>query len=422
MRFFISYAHSDGSLQESKLVEQFFKDLRSEVMSKTGDSSDVCGYLDSYNLKTGDLWKSDLSTAIRTSRTFICLMNARYFRREYCGKEWQLFENRCKAFKDKEGVQPNLIFPVVWDLPEEGQFPSFATDLQFGMSLDGVSDLDRPNVEDFNRKGMRFVIKRRETSHINAYELCIETLAKEIIKSAAKFVLPEVLDINLPTLDQIPAKFPVKLGKPILAVGTQEQTAAIQAKFAVIAAKKSEIQGVLDSQPEAYGGGPQEWIPFHPSSQRRFYHIAQTQANEHDLMCEWLKVDENLVKEVKEAENNNGLVIMVVDPTTVRLNSYSDLLRKFDEYAFRNCVVLLPDTGAMLDKDLAEKAIEQSLKNRFLTNNSHYLRKNINSVDSLELQISIAIKYLGETLAAERSPVRALRPGRFDAPPTLVSV
>ena len=419
--FFLSYAHSDEALRDKEHVENFFRDLSLEVSSKTGHSVSECGYLDSFDLKTGDPWKTELSNAVRTSRTFVCLMNARYFRRPYCGKEWQLFENRCNQFEMQTGQTTKLILPVLWDKPEEGEFPEFAMDLQFGISLDGVSEADRDTIEDFNQKGMRYVIKRRSTTHHNAYESCIESLAETIIHRANEFTLPELAEQDLPTIDQIQPKFPIE-NVGVTATTITEGASSIQANFAVVAATQTEIQPLLGISPAAYGLGSQQWIPFYPESAQRFFLIAQAQASENELMVEWLNVDGNLVQRLEEAEERKAIVIMVVDPMTARLQQYARILEDFDRFTFRNCVVLIPWVNNKTDGDEAMDALERVLRRRFAMSNPCYLRNDINSIEQLEREISGAIKDVGEILAAERKPQRELAKGRFETPPSLNAV
>ncbi|MFK8017494.1 MAG: TIR-like protein FxsC [Gammaproteobacteria bacterium] len=420
--FFMSYAHTDTVPREAEFVESFFDYLRAEIAAKTGDAKSSCGYLDSYNLTAGEAWKHELAEAVCSSRTFVCLMNARYFRRPYCGKEWRLFEQRCEQFAAQTGQRPDLIIPVLWDKPHEQPFPEFATDLQFGVSLDGINNTDRDSLIDLNQKGMRYVMKRRKSTHHNAFEQCVEELATLIIARAKAHELPVLPAGNLPGLDTIEQKFPVE-APAVNTLMAQPVAGSAQASFAVIAATEPELQPMLGDAARAYGQrGEREWMPYHPDSQRRFFLVAQNQATERELICEWLPVGPNLVQQIEAAEKHKSIVIMVVDPMTARLPKYAKILQDFDRFLFRNCVVLIPFAKGHLAGEEARRALETALQGRFATSNPRYLRDNIDSVENLEQAIAQALCDLEEILAGEREPRRPLAAGQFAAPPALASV
>lgn len=419
--FFLSYAHSKKDKKETGFVSQFFEDICNEIAGKSVQTAEPYGFLDQYNLKAGDAWAPELSNAIRTTRTFVCLMSARYFSREYCGREWALFEQRCRSAAGADGTVPPLIIPVVWQFPIEDEFPAFASALQFGISTEGVIDADRGIIDHFNQKGLKYVVQRRMTTHSNAYCECVEQLATQIVERAEKYPLPELPAANLPGIDDITPKFPVDQ-QAIAAPADVAAAASTRANFAVVAGTRAEIAAGAAHDAGAYSGEATSWIPFHPESNREFFMIAQAQANEARLRCEWIDVDAKLVDRIEEAEENNSIVIMVVDPVTATLPTYAGILRNFDRYTFRNCVVLIPWLGSDTDHDPVHAALENVLRRRFDTAKERYLRTNVSNVEELEAEISAAMKDLGEILSARRKPQRALGAGRFDAPPSLPSV
>jgi FxsC-like protein len=419
--FFLSYAHSKQDKRDTGFVEKFFEDLCVEVGEATGDDADKCGFLDCYNLRAGDTWKDELALAVRTARTFVCLMNARYFDRKYCGREWALFENRCKALEGIANRKPKLIIPVLWQTPIEGDFPGFAKDIQFGVSTEEILQEERRLISDLNEKGLRFVAQRRGTTHANAYLACKEQLAEQIVRRATRHVLPDLPKAELPAIDKIVPKFP-ECGDVFPQPENEEQASSIKASFAVVAAKRNEVPLALGDLCNAYSNDAEEWVPFHPESGRQFFLMAQAQANENRLKCEWVNVDKQLVQHLQEAEDRKSIVIMVVDPVTARLPQYSAILKEFDRYIFRNCVVLIPWSGHEPETDATKNAVEAALRRRFETQRERYLRTNITTAEELENEISMAIKDLGEILAAHRKPQRTLAEGRFESPPSLAPV
>ena len=75
--FFLSYAHSKKDKKETGFVSRFFSDVCDHIEGATGQTAATCGFLDEYNLKAGDAWAPELSEAIRTTRTFVCLIRGR---------------------------------------------------------------------------------------------------------------------------------------------------------------------------------------------------------------------------------------------------------------------------------------------------------------------------------------------------------
>jgi len=204
--FFMSYARADDQPRDAALVHSFFEDLKAEVAARVTDQSPPIAYFDQENLEPGDPWPNEIADALRNCRTFLAIMTARYFTREYCGREWAIFENRCRAL-DEPSVPP-LIIPVLWVAPEEGGLPEFATDLQMTFDPAVVHQEERPALEDYARYGLLHIVKRKEISpYRNAYETILERLAARIIQVATEHPLPPLAGPGLPSLKDVANRF-----------------------------------------------------------------------------------------------------------------------------------------------------------------------------------------------------------------------
>ncbi len=414
--FFMSYAHADNHSRHTYLVEKFFQDLRDEVATRT--TGVPVGYLDTVNLNPGESWPIELAAAVRQCRVFIPILSARYFEREYCGREWALFETRCHRYAtDNACQQPPLIVPVVWATPIEVEFPRFARELQFTVDVADVHNDQRRFIDDYARHGLLYVLKRCTSSHANVYETILEKLAHRIIEVGTNYELPELAEVALKPLGEIPNRFARQPGQVV-----PVSTPSTRANFAIVAGCPNEMQAVRGSAPAVYGtNGREDWAPYYPQCRKPIGLVAQRQANSRDLICEWLPVDGNLVCKLREAERDNSLAIVVIDPWTLKVPEYARFLTEFDQHQFTNCAVLIawnmddPDTSGQAD------ALSATLKNilarRFQFRN--LLRDRIAGPAELENELRDVIIELEGFLSPAREPLRATGSSRFSEPPSL---
>jgi FxsC-like protein len=100
-----------------------------------------------------------------------------------------------------------------------------------------------------------------------------------------------------------------------------------------------------------------------------------------------LAVAPGLVDPIRQAEAANEVVLIVVDPWTVRIKSYRDPLQAYDEQNFINCELLVPWNGA--DAETAASvadlrySLRQSFQRTYVLNRSH-LQDNITSREEFE--------------------------------------
>ena len=110
--FFFSYRRADFG----PVMRGFFTELGEEVRKLRGqDKQEDAAFFDQESIETGDNWDTALLDALLGSRVLVPLYSPAYFKSEYCGREWQLFQLRRKAYAEQHGgVEPPVIRPVVW--------------------------------------------------------------------------------------------------------------------------------------------------------------------------------------------------------------------------------------------------------------------------------------------------------------------
>lgn len=111
--FFLSYAH--GERDDKARVQQFFNDLSTEIRVLTGeDGGTAVGFHDDGALRIGDDWPRELFEALCRAQTMIALFSPRYFRSEFCGKEWAVFSARVRRWERRGGSRQARLIPIFW--------------------------------------------------------------------------------------------------------------------------------------------------------------------------------------------------------------------------------------------------------------------------------------------------------------------
>jgi hypothetical protein len=131
-RFVLSYARQD----RDNFLEKFYRDVRKIVADREALSNEPedpePGFRDVNDIPNGADWSEELAKALQNGWACLSLFSPRYFGREYCGKEFQVFLERAGVTYDADGaaINPKGIFPVMWgrsdDLKNKGFPPAVA--------------------------------------------------------------------------------------------------------------------------------------------------------------------------------------------------------------------------------------------------------------------------------------------------------
>nr|WP_275424857.1 TIR-like protein FxsC [Streptomyces sp. SID13726] len=130
--FYLSYAHTPSAeSRDHDLEQRFFRDLSTDIWQLTTlESSDV-GFIDA-EISPGTEWRATTMRALAEAQVLVPLYSPRYFKSEWCGREWAAFNWRMER-ESSSGRSPlSAIVPVIW-LPTDGeQLPSAVRNIQYG--------------------------------------------------------------------------------------------------------------------------------------------------------------------------------------------------------------------------------------------------------------------------------------------------
>ncbi|MFY1689861.1 TIR-like protein FxsC [Plantactinospora sp. WMMB782] len=152
--FFLSYAH--GERDDKVRVQRFFANLSTEIRVLVGeDDRTVVGFHDDGALRVGDHWPRQLLEALCRTQTMIALFSPRYFRSEFCGREWAVFSERIRRREQAAGARRARLIPIFW---VRTQVPDFLGHLQHhdprlgaAYEREGLRELLRESGRDYER-------------------------------------------------------------------------------------------------------------------------------------------------------------------------------------------------------------------------------------------------------------------------------
>jgi FxsC-like protein len=375
--FFFSYARDD--LIDMK---RFYEDLVEEVRSETGQPRNAIGsigFRDESNIEVGEPWPDELGRALNTAQVFVYLHSPSYFRREWCGKEWEHFRRRLDAEQTTRGLpqrRPRML-PILW-VPFDNP-PADAAPLQHSQK-----DLG----EDYAREGIRFLLRLSRCQ--DQYREFLTRFAQRLIQVAKKDG-PLADTLELPEFDKIPNAFQ----RPAPSAGGNTAVTADvgprYATFVYVVARSGEIQEAGKARLDAYGGEDVDWRPFCPPTNSFVTRLAQKAVLKEDLNYERLLLSDNLVNDLLEAERKRKIIVILVDMWTLQLARYRQLMEQYDQHRFRSCVVLVPWNSH--DPDIAAWAanLQRILRRTFSRQSGPTFRADIPSLERLEEEIGAAL-------------------------------
>jgi hypothetical protein len=117
--FFFSYTRGNND----DYLKQFFKDLSEDVRVRRGLpektmvggvlKDTVVGFFDQRDIELGATWEKTISDALQDSKVMVSIYSPGYFQSEYCGKEWEIFLQRCQLYQERarRAGEPNASLP-----------------------------------------------------------------------------------------------------------------------------------------------------------------------------------------------------------------------------------------------------------------------------------------------------------------------
>ena len=153
---------------------------------------------------------------------------------------------------------------------------------------------------------------------------------------------------------------------------------------------------------ESYGAeGGREWKPYYPQDDAVEF-LSQDVTRPERLFYDHVTVGDDLVKRIREAEATNTIVVMIVDPWSVKLNEGP--LLEFDSSLFLNCGLIIPwnenDTETINKKEQLQADIQRTLLRNYKWN-SPYIRDSVTSAEDLRRKLILIINEVRRRLIRE---------------------
>jgi FxsC-like protein len=363
--FFFSYARGDGDA----FLDDFYKELVKEVFSlaKIKDPEGI-GFRDSRSIELGQHWVTEIGAALQHAKVMVCVYSPKYFESEWCGREWTAFQARVDEIANPPTAAA-LIIPVLWvptEIPAVGNVGQWTND-----SLG----------ESYTKSGLRKLTKRKGEEFTRAVEVIAAAIHRGVeraLPSAAK----------MPDYTQTANAFAT-------AAPQSKRSGPRVVKFVVAAGQAQEVEPVRGSA-ENYGETAMDWMPYAPSSDRPIDALLQHIASgkELRLRSELKTLEDDLDKLLSEAEANNSVLILAIDPWSVLIKRYRDALRAYDQRLSLNSATVLPwnmdDPKTRQELARLEQAVTASLA-RQSTLNAASVHTRVTSEPDLEKLVQEAI-------------------------------
>jgi FxsC-like protein len=364
--FFFSYARGDldNPGDNDPYLTTFYHDIIQEIKPRIPRHRGEIGFRDEESIQSGNYWSDALANALKTAKVFICIYSPYYFTRPWCGKEWTVFTSRIDKYMENHPeceTRPSLMIPVLWRHSDE-PFPTCANEIQF-------ADYDLGQT--YAKEGLHYIMKL-SSAHGEEYQRFLIRLGDKIVQAVKEHPLPEWEDLI--NFDSVKNAFEMtETSVPLVSssfVDSQHQkrVGPRYAQFVYVAARADEFQKAkLKQNVDAYGSGDEaamDWKPYCPPVETRIVIITQKVTTDKDLVHEVLLLNNNLITNLQEAKESNKIVIIIVDPWTLKLHPYSQMMQEYDKHHFFNCTVLV--SFNLEDEETREKQAE--LKKEFERN------------------------------------------------------
>ena len=314
--FYLSYAHSNAD----PTLKRFFQDLEREVEVRIGRSTRI-GFFDPSVISAGEGWNEVVEHALRTSRILVSLISPAYVNSAYCGKEFSVFQQRARLALD-QAKETMAILPIIW-VPLRDKLPSAVDRIQ-------IDNLRFPR--EYSEDGLRVLMQLRR--HEDVYHEFISVLAERIVYIWESGPLP-LLD-NLPSLDEIPNAFETRLEDRSANRASPQNVEGV-----FVVGSQAEMKGVR-ADVSSYGSeGTPSWYPFRPPVDYDIRLVVQQVATEAQMYCSISPASSDLPSRIEQADRNNTLVVLIVDPWALLIPAYQSLMAQFDRVTSLNTAVLV---------------------------------------------------------------------------------
>jgi FxsC-like protein len=199
----------------------------------------------------------------------------------------------------------------------------------------------------------------------------------------------------LPAVEEINSAFHDKVTKELVTAAPAANVGPRYVRFIFVAGRPDDLRDVRDAI-EAYDQvGGEEWQPFMPNLDRRAGVIAMEVVSSQNLLYRHVPLDAQIVQHLAEAEKNNEIAVVVVDPWTVGLPNYRQMMNTVDQLNIINCIVMVPwNLNHPMTKDKQQDLfakLKAAFPRKTLVKDPVSFLDNVNSLDDLKRDLSVAL-------------------------------
>jgi FxsC-like protein len=372
--------------------------------------------MDDQAMKPGMQWRPELRRALGSARSFVAVLSLSYFNSEYCGKEWNAFANRLTPHQGLAGadllVQPALRVGT----SDLDPMPTVVSARQYDYA-------EYP--EDYSRQGFAY-LQELETER-DKYRQFLDRLSGLLANGirATKSLIPSD---DVPDLSGVSSAFHDPMTRAPKVDRASAPGSHLSAQFVYVAALSSELDGVRVER-IAYGeASGMQWQPFQPPDDEEITLIAQAVTAREKFLYEPVKPAAGLADRLAEASQANKVVVVIVDPWSVQLESYRELMAELDQRSMPNCAVIVPfnkdDSETTTNVEQLRAAVHATFENRHTVDDPESFIVGVASRQDLEQQLAKALA-VAKIRVLKRYAIRqeaGLRSNQTAGPPVISAV
>lgn len=365
---FFSYARHDGGDR----LNRFVSDLREKLRLHKTLPLEEAIFFDGASIDAGAPWKTTLSTALRTSRVFLAICSPNYINSDYCGKEFQVFLERYRAYErhTDRRTPPNLIIPILWGAPQASLRDVIK---QFQYTKNGFPEV-------YSEEGLDYVMSLKGCD--DDYQKFLTRLAATIVSASKAHPIPILPYLR--SLEDIASAFH--------ATASSDSEEGDRARFVFVAAKPDELSAMRKSLDRYGKAGGRDWRPYHPDVKDSVGLLAQQAASQYNRYFAELPLDARLLDALDEAERANEPVLVLVDPWALCVGRCKEEVRRLDRHIMDTCAIVVswnapdPDTGDE-QRDALTELLKETLKYRIVGGKPLHYWGEVNSVSELRRRL-----------------------------------
>jgi FxsC-like protein len=371
---FFSYAHDDNKPSQGYsdgLVKKFYDDLSDYIRRKVNLSGVEVGFFDKEEIPLGAEWSRELSEAIQTSKIFVSIYSPTYFGKPFCGQEWTVFNLRQQAYAKEYGAkEPQPMIPVLWEKEKYvlRDLPDPLKKYQYDHGVFGNNYL---------RYGLRQIISDENLRKI-LYADFLDKFSDKLVEAVESHrEMPRFKTDR--RLEEIKPVFPVAPTTADAPLNARRSDANPRyVNFVFVVGRREEMQEARIRQKlEYYRESGREWTPYLPEVKDEIDLLVQRIVLRRDFSPEnIITLNDELLNHLKEAQNKNQIVVIVVDSWSLKIKNYHEWMNQFDDGTFLNCIVVIlwvNDDETINNRKELEKVVLGTFTSRILNKAGGFL-------------------------------------------------